>query len=309
MRASHQCRSAFDRSDSRLATGGSQRRTVRTSVYDRKPSSCQPDSLPGRGTGATELPLARRQLSTRKNASGAGRTETTHTNLCNRLVFKCTPSDITLSVEGSRPPLPSRRAGVPGGGLPSLAHRSRNDRRPAVAGANDPNGSAVGAATASRCLRIHHEGGPVSWAYSRRGLFGPERDECNDNRRPILASPAASGIPVRTSKARTVPIPTTPTAGTRRPKAPYHRQVSTCLPELAHRVDSHEPPPNPGFAAMGTASGSGSRFYPRTARRQRASVVHRASSAHCRLPASAAKCHPSTPLIRPFFHARRGKPR
>ena len=98
---------------------------------------------------------------------------------------------------------------------------------PTVAGKNDPDGSAVGAATASRRQDIRHEGYPVSWACSQGSVFDHQREGCHDDRRPLLTSNAATGNPVRSVEARNVAYPATPMTGTRRPKAPYHRQVST----------------------------------------------------------------------------------
>jgi hypothetical protein len=56
------------------------------------------------------------------------------------------------------------------------------------------------------------------------GLFGHLWDGCHDDRRLCLTSNAASGIPVRFIEARNAPPPDSPTSGTRRPKATYHRQ-------------------------------------------------------------------------------------
>lgn len=97
----------------------------------------------------------------------------------------------------------------------------------AVAGKSDPDGSAVGAATASRRQDIRHEGCPVSQAYSQGSVFDHPREGCHDDRRPLLTSTAATGIPVRSTKARIAANPVTPMTDTRRPKAPFHRQVST----------------------------------------------------------------------------------
>jgi hypothetical protein len=62
------------------------------------------------------------------------------------------------------------------------------------------------------------------------GLFGHLWDGCLDDRRLLLTSNAASSIPVRFVEARNASCPVSPTSGTRRPKAPYHRQVPSCTP-------------------------------------------------------------------------------
>jgi hypothetical protein len=84
---------------------------------------------------------------------------------------------------------------------------------PTVAGRNDPDGSAVGAATASRRQNIRHEGYPVSWACSQGSVFDHLREGCHDDRRPLLTSLAATGIPVRSTKARNIVHPATPNDG------------------------------------------------------------------------------------------------
>jgi hypothetical protein len=119
------------------------------------------------------------------------------------------------------------------------------------------------------------------------GLFGHLWDGCHDDRRLFLTSNTASGIPVRVIEARNAPHPVSPTSGTRRPEAPYHRQVPSCAQWACALDRTIEPPLLPGFATEATASGRRSRLYPRAARLPRAPVVHRASSATHRLSASA----------------------
>jgi hypothetical protein len=56
---------------------------------------------------------------------------------------------------------------------------------PTVTGRNDPDGSAVGAATASRRQDIRHEGYPVSQVYPQGSVFDHLWEGCHDDRRPF----------------------------------------------------------------------------------------------------------------------------
>lgn len=131
---------------------------------------------------------------------------------------------------------PSR--GVCAAGNRRSASNCESTVSPTVADRSDPDGSAVGAATASRRQDIRHEGHPVSWAYSQGGVFDHLREGCHDDRRPSLTSLAATDISVRSPEARSTAYPVTPMTSTRGPKAPCHRQVPPC-PGQACTLPTH----------------------------------------------------------------------
>jgi hypothetical protein len=158
--------SAFDRPDPHLAAGRSQRRTNRTSVYDRAPSlhrAAKPAWLGHWTYRHAAIPLSTHAAC----APRACEKRRLSPNLCSRLIFKCTQGDIAFSGGGSHL-LESIRSSEsePVGSRPFPCEREPIAVPPFPAG-TAPNGSAVGAATAYRRRNIHLDGRPVSRASSR----------------------------------------------------------------------------------------------------------------------------------------------
>jgi len=165
-RAPRRRQSAFDRPDPHLAAERSRRRTNRTNVHDRAPSSHRTAKPAWLGhwayrhaaiTPSTRFACAPRACEKRRLSP----------NLCSRLIFKCTQGDIAFPGGGSHLLLSIRSpASEPVGSRPFLCKREPIAVPPLPAG-TAPNGSAVGAATANRRRNIHLYGRSVSRASSR----------------------------------------------------------------------------------------------------------------------------------------------
>jgi len=193
-------------------------------VCDRSPFSCWPGGPPGRGLGPAQPSLF----------PSSARRETRHDRAERDDSFQSL-QPIGCQVHPMRHRTLGRRLS-PAVASPScrdsgrweivVRPRTQNRPPPSRFRRDDPDGRTIGAVLASRCQGIHHEGCPVSRACSKQGLFGPKGSGFLDNRRPILASRAAAGIPVRALETRATPTPTAPTVGKGQPEAPYHRQVS-----------------------------------------------------------------------------------
>jgi len=278
--------SAFDRPDPCLAAGRSQRRTNRTSVYDRAPSSHRTAKPAWLGHWAyrcaaitlfTHAACAPRACEKRRLSP----------NLCSRLIFKCTQGDIAFSGGGSHL-LSSIRLpeSQPVGSRPFLCKREPIAVPPLPAG-TAPNGSAVGAATANRRRNIHLDGLPVSRANSRAACStttGPDASTPDASmslscrfRHPGAPTPAKDRPEPRHTKNRDATdrsaLPPTSPSSSRSGSRPTETRMSR------HRT--------PGFATSDTASSGRSRFHPGTARPRIEPVFHRESSATRRLSASA----------------------
>lgn len=257
--------SAFDRPDPCLAAGRSQRRTNRTSVHDRAPSSHRTAKPAWLGhwacrhaaiTPSTRAAFAPRACEKRRLSP----------NLCSRLVFKCTQGDIAFSGGGSHLLSSIRTAEFqPVGSRPSPCKRESTAVPPLPVG-TAPNGSAVGAATANRRRNIHLDGRPVSRACSRAA--------CSTAAGSDASTPDASvslscryrhpGAPTA-AKARPDPRHTKNGDATDRSALPPTGPSSSRLgsrPTETH-MSRHRAA---GFATSATASDGRSRFHPGTAR-------------------------------------------
>lgn len=179
------------------------------------------------------------------------------------------------------------------------ALQARINRRAAVAGDHDPRWQRGWCRDGQPSSKHPLKRGPVSQAGSHSSLFDCSWIGCRDSKRLDVAA---------------VPLPASWCAHCRRGllQTPLHQEGRLHSPRrfppdksqrsserLAPSLSPHGPPPRFGFATKTTASSRRSRIHPEPARPRNAPVVHRASSATHRLSASATRCHPGTPPIRP----------
>jgi hypothetical protein len=143
-----------------------------------------------------------------------------------------------------------------------------------------PDGSAVGAATANRRRVIHRTNGAQCPGPAPAWLVRPPLDRMPRLQAPRCHPGAATGIPVRSPRLRPIASPLHQTRDHSGPRRLTTDKSQRAQAELAPVLCSLGPPPPPGFATCGTASGRRSRPRPGTARPSSHPVVHRGFVGH-----------------------------